>query len=355
MARPCSDVEYRLLGLDIEQERAFRSLSDGTLRVFRVAVEAQAQVALLAPEDDAVPGVQPPRWSELSGNLREAQKGNPLARPCVGDFVAAQPLAGGAWRIVQVLPRRTQFVRQSKRKGLPQVIAANVDDVWVVTSPNEEFSPRRLERYLTAIHASGAEPGVILNKVDLTSDPAPWLKRVAEVALDAPVVATSVVSGTGLADFEPHLREGRTLALVGSSGVGKSSLTNALLGADVQKVAEIRASDDRGRHTTTHRELIRLPEGASGRSRGLLVDTPGMRAFALWAAPEALLEAFSDVLGRASGCRFRDCRHEVEPDCAVRAAVEAGQLSEGRVASFCRLHAEATARKPRTRRNRLRS
>lgn len=312
------------------------------LVAYRVSVEAQAHIALLGP-DEPTDGTLAPRWGELSGRLRAAQKTDPFARPAVGDFVLARPPSGdGSWRIESVLPRRSQFVRQSARKrDAPQVVAANVDRVLVVTSPNEDFSPRRLERYLATIHASGAAAAVVLNKADLAEKTEPWLDRIREVALDAPVLATSAVDGAGLGALESLLEPGSTVAMVGSSGVGKSSLANLLIGAERQRVQEARAGDDKGRHTTTHRELFVLPAGPNGEARGLLVDTPGMRALALWMDADTLLDAFADIAELAEECRFRDCKHDSEPGCAVRAALDAGELSPGRLQSYARLREEA--------------
>lgn len=361
------------LGLDERQYLAFSDLRDPELQVFRVAVEAQAQIGLLGAPSALAPPAERPQtdadshdglgssagelpWGELSGRLLAAQAQDPCARPAVGDFVLARPSASqGRLRIEHVLPRRTAFVRQSARKRLdPQVLAANVDRVLVVTSPNEDFSPRRLERYLITIHASGAEPVIVLNKADLAQDLPGWLERIQAVALDARVFAVSARTGAGLGELESLLGAGLTVALVGSSGVGKSSLTNALLGVERQRVRAIREGDDKGRHTTTHRQLFVLPPrpaigGASKTPRGLLVDTPGMRALALHADPDALLEAFHDIRRLAEGCRFGDCRHHTEPGCAVRAAAADGRVAPGRLASYRRLleEAEASARRAR--------
>lgn len=323
------------LGLDEAQWSAAQA---GRGRLFRVAIEAQAHFALLEPDD---PEDAPPRWGELSGRFRDAIRTDPLARPGVGDFVLAESAPDdGGWVIHERLPRRTRFIRRSARRAGPQLVAANVDFVLVVTTPNDDFSPRRLERYLATVHASGARPGLVLNKVDLAEDPSAFVDQMSAIAHDAPVFATSAKSGLGLDALAAHLRPGRTLALVGSSGVGKSSLSNALLGAERQTVAEIRETDAKGRHTTTHRELLRLPAGADGRSAGLLVDTPGMRALGLWVDADGLLEAFADIQALSETCRFRDCHHRAEPGCAVRAAEEEGSLSSGRLASFLALSEE---------------
>lgn len=337
-----------MLGVDAAQREAFLALDRPDLELYRVVVEAQAQIALTNGDHRV--------WAELTGKLRAAQVEDPFQRPAVGDFVAAAPPSepNGFGRIEHLLPRRTRFVRQSaKRRVDPQVVAANVDVVLIVTSPNDDFSPRRMERYLTTVHASGAEAVLVLNKADLAESVTPWLQSLREVALDAPVIATSVKSGEGLADLETFLGPNRTLALVGSSGVGKSSLTNALLGQAQQVIADIREADAKGRHTTTHRELFFLPDGPDG-PRGHLVDTPGMRALSLWASPQALEEAFADVVALAQHCRFRDCRHGVEPGCAVRAAETCGDLSSARLASFLRLltEIETQPRRDRPRRRR---
>jgi ribosome biogenesis GTPase len=344
MALP-PDGSYAQLGLDPEQQRALAD-RDPRLELFRVAVEAQAQFALTKPEELSA-RVRSARWGELSGRLREAQGADPLARPAVGDFVLARAEGEAAWRIEAVLPRRSRFVRSTARRRLePQVIAANVDWVGVVTSPNEDFSVRRLERYLATIHASGARPAVIVNKRDLVADVEPWLAEARAAAHDVPVLATSALHEPPQQALLPLLGPGRTLALVGSSGVGKSSLTNALLGEARQRVAEIRAGDDKGRHTTTHRELLPLPPAPDGTPRGFLVDTPGMRALSVWTDVVALDEAFRDIAALAEGCRFRDCRHAEEPGCAVRAAED---LSPGRLASYLRLREEVEAQAARAR------
>lgn len=337
--------------MDRAQFDAASALGDSHLLPFRVSLEAQAQIALMgAGELHQVSSEI--RWGELSGRLRAAQQENPWLRPAVGDFVLARPspAPNGHWRIEHLLPRRTRFVRQSVRRRLdPQVIAANVDVVLIVTTPNDDFNVRRLERYLTTVHASGAEPAIALNKSDLASDLSAWLDPIHAIAIDAPVISTQALSGEGLSEVRALVGPGRTLAVVGSSGVGKSSLINRLLGQERQAVGAIRSSDSKGRHTTTHRVLLPLPSEAEAPSHGLLIDTPGMRALSLWVDPLAVGEAFADIDRMGDTCRFRDCRHEAEPDCAVREAVDRGELSAGRLSSFRRLRKEVEEQNERER------
>jgi ribosome biogenesis GTPase len=215
-----------------------------------------------------------------------------------------------------------------------QVVAANVDVVFVVMAVDHDFSPRRLERYLLMARESGASPVVLLTKPDLASDLPGLVAETLAVAGDVPVHVVSPRHNEGLDQVRRYLGAGRTGALLGSSGVGKSTIINRLVGADVQKTRDVRAEDSKGRHTTTHRELVRLPSG------GLLIDTPGMRELQLWDAGEGIREAFDDVESLASGCRFADCRHRDEPRCAVKGAVAAGDLSATRLESYHHLQDE---------------
>jgi ribosome biogenesis GTPase len=254
-----------------------------------------------------------------------------------GDWVAAQRLPGEERAVVRaVLPRRTRFARKEPWLTEEQVVAANVDTVFLVTDCGRDFKPRRLERYLTATWDSGADPVIVLAKSDLAEDVSETVAEAEAVAFGVPVHAVSSVSGEGLEALEPHLVPGRTVALLGSSGVGKSTLANRLLGEELLGTAEIR-SDGRGRHTTTHRELVRLPGGA------LLLDTPGMRQLQLWADESALDETFADVAELARECRFSDCAHGNEPGCAVRAALGDGTLPQVRWDSYRKLQRELRA------------
>ncbi len=274
-----------------------------------------------------------------TGRLRH--EAGPAELPVVGDWVAvdARPDEGAA-SVHVVLPRRTQLRRKAPADyGAPvQVLAANVDVVFVATSLNRDLNPRRLERFLATAWESGARPVVVLTKVDLAHDPvevAVAEAQLEEVAVGVPVFATSAVSGDGLAAVRGFLGPGRTVALVGSSGVGKSTLANALLGEERLLVRAIREDDARGRHTTVGRELVAMPNG-----EGLLLDTPGLRELGLWDDGTGLDLAFADVAAAAESCRFSDCRHASEPGCAVRAAVEEGALGADRFEGWRRLERE---------------
>jgi ribosome biogenesis GTPase len=257
-------------------------------------------------------------------------------RPAAGDWVALEPRPGETTALVQaVLPRRTAFVRKaSGPRGGAQVVAANVDVALLVASLNADLNLRRLERYLATTYESGAEPVIVLTKADLADDLEAAVAEVDAIAFGAPVLALSARTGQGMAALGAWLAPGRTAVLLGSSGAGKSTLVNALLGEARMATAEIREDDDRGRHTTTHRELVLLPEG------GLILDTPGMRELGLWEAEAGVSATFEDVEGLAAQCRFSDCSHRGEPGCAVRAAIAAGELPAERLAAYEKLQAE---------------
>jgi ribosome biogenesis GTPase len=259
--------------------------------------------------------------------------------PAVGDWVGVQQ-SGAAATITSILPRRSAFVR--KRAGLgseEQVLAANVDAAFLLAGLDDDFSLRRLERYITTAWDSGAEPVVVLTKSDLCPDVGDALLQVESVAIGVPVYPLSNVTGVGVDELTPHLRPGRTVVLLGSSGVGKSTLLNRLAGSELMRTATI-AADGTGRHTTTHRELVQLPGGA------LVIDTPGLRELQFWEGD--VNAAFEDIDALAAECRFRDCAHAREPGCAVLAAVDEGRLELDRLRSWRKFQRELEAVAART-------
>jgi ribosome biogenesis GTPase len=278
------------------------------------------------------------RLAEVAGSLRHGAS-SALDLPAIGDWVGVRRRDEARPLIQAVLPRRTAFVRRAAGdRSVAQVLAANVDTVFLVVGLDADFNLRRLERTLVLAWESGASPVVVLNKADLA--PAEIDVRRAQVtgvAPGVPVVVLAARQGQGLEALERWLEPARTVALLGSSGVGKSTIVNRLLGREKQRTQEVRESDQRGRHTTTHRELVALPGGA------LLLDTPGLREIQLWSEGAGLEAAFDDLLAFAAGCRFRDCAHGGEPGCAVRAAVADGRLEAARLESFLKLQDELRA------------
>ncbi len=273
--------------------------------------------------------------ARLSGRLARELKGE--AYPGVGDWALLRQGDEDTAIIDAVLNRKTVFTRGAAgRRTQGQVVAANVDVVFAVTGLDGDFSVRRIERYLARIWASGANPVVVLNKADICEDLDTVTRETEAVCLGVPILVTSAEKGEGVYGLRSHVNEGETACFVGSSGAGKSTLINALLGEERMATSEVRSRDDRGTHTTTHRQLIVLPGG------GLLIDTPGMRELRL-TDDEGLEEVFSDIEQFAEKCRFRDCSHDTEPGCAVRAAVESGDLPADRLESYVKLLKEASA------------
>jgi ribosome biogenesis GTPase len=274
---------------------------------------------------------------DLSGRLRHDLDG--VVRPAVGDWVA---VADGPERAVihHLLARKTVMTRRAAdSETANQTIAANVDLYGIVTSANRDFNPRRIERYLTAVWDSGATPVVVLNKVDLIDDDqlGQLTETLTAVVMGVPIISVSALAGTGLDALRARLQPGVTIAFIGSSGVGKSSLINRFLDGAVQHVRAIREDDARGRHTTTRRELLVLPEG------GVLIDTPGMRELGLMEDGGGVDVVFSDVVDLSQACRFNDCQHVTEPGCAVQAALLSGTLAADRFASYRKVQREIAA------------
>ncbi|MCI0488423.1 MAG: ribosome small subunit-dependent GTPase A [Blastocatellia bacterium] len=256
--------------------------------------------------------------------------------PAVGDWVVITPFASEKKAVIHtVLPRRSAFSRKvAGAVTEEQIVASNIDTIFLVQGLDGDYNLRRIERYLTVALESGAEPVVILSKADLSDEVEERRLEVERVALGVPVHAISSVKNLGLEQLNQYLCAGLTIAFLGSSGAGKSTLINRLMGKDVQKVREVRARDDRGRHTTVHRELIILPAG------GLLIDTPGMRELQLWDAGEGLSDTFADIDSLGGECYFSNCRHENEPGCAIKEALEDGSLDAARVENYKKMQKE---------------
>jgi ribosome biogenesis GTPase len=320
---PAGISPLRELGADDEQEAAFARYS-GPYIAGRVASRHRTVFDVLVSGSTHRVGI--------SGALHR------LGRiPAVGDFVVLldQPETGTRM-IVDVLPRRTVFSRGAPGEGgEAQVIAANIDTVFIVTATGSDFNLRRLERYLAVAYAAGAAPVILVNKADLADDAEALRAQASAIAGEVPVLAVSALAGDGLAGLAQFLQPGKTVALIGSSGVGKSTLINALIPDALQETGDVRAHDGKGRHTTSVRQLFVLPGGAT------VIDNPGLREIAIGSAAPGIGETFPDVIELACGCRYPDCRHEGEPGCAVRAAVEEGTLPEARLESYLRLVREA--------------
>lgn len=260
-----------------------------------------------------------------------------IGQPCVGDWVALlMDEQAGIGTVQAILPRKSALVRRAIEDAsrATQIIAANVDVAFIVTSLNADMNPRRVQRYLAAVRQSGARPVVVLTKADLVEDAEDKIAEIKALDSGIAVVAVSARNGAGLDDFLSHVRAGETCVLIGSSGVGKSTLINTLLSEDRMVTREVRETDDQGRHTTSHRELIVLPSG------GMLIDTPGIREVGLLDNEEGVAEVFDDVEELMTQCKFSNCSHTREPGCAVQGAIKSGDLSEERWTHFVQLRLE---------------
>ncbi|HSI98370.1 MAG TPA: ribosome small subunit-dependent GTPase A [Gaiellaceae bacterium] len=312
------------LGWNDELEAAFTTYSERGFEPARVVAEHRGGYYVRSTRAD--------RLAHPRGRLRDEELWGGM--PAVGDWVAVCDAPGDRAAIEAVLPRRTKVSRKTPwLKAEEHILAANVDTVVLVAGLDRDFNPRRLERYLVAAWDSGADPVLVLTKLDVCDDPAKLVEAEA-TAVGVPVVPVSNVTGEGIDDLRTHLRPACTFVLLGSSGVGKSTLVNRLAGRTLMSTGDLR-SDGRGRHTTRHRQLLVLPGGA------LVIDTPGLRELQVWEGDVS--SAFADIAELAARCRFNDCSHEVEPDCAVQEALASGELDPDRYRSYRRLERELRA------------
>jgi ribosome biogenesis GTPase / thiamine phosphate phosphatase len=320
-------IDLLSFGLQASTAEAFRALGQEDLVLARVTSAPGGRWRVVTALGE--------RIAEPSGRfLGDAQSAADL--PAVGDWLAVRPRDGeDRATVVAVLPRASALVRKAAGRAVaPQVIAANVDVVLLACGLDADWNPGRLERYLVVAWESGARPVVLLTKTDVAEDVEARVAEAEAVAAGSPVVAVSARTGFGMESLAAELRPRETAAVIGSSGVGKSTLLNRLLGEDVQSTGGVRAGDGRGKHTTTTREMFVLPNGA------LLVDTPGLREIAVWTGTGAVDAAFEDVAALASKCRFRDCSHGPEPGCAVNGAVASGDLAPDRLEDWRKLRRE---------------
>lgn len=328
-------MQLASLGWSDEFAHSFEPYAARGYSVGRVAIAHRQQYRLYTEQGEFT--------AIITGKFRhQAQTTQDF--PAVGDWVVIEPQSQTDPALIHaILPRKSQFSRQaSGTRTEAQIIAANLDTVFLVSGLDHDFNLRRIERYLVMAWESGATPVIILNKADLCDDLDAKLLAVENVAVGVPIISLSALNQENLEALTPYLqpenaitaRRSKTIALLGSSGVGKSTLTNQLMGHDVQTTQAVRADDSRGRHTTTHREMLRLPSGA------LLIDTPGMRELQLWSAEDSVEETFADIETLAQDCRFRNCQHQSEPGCAIQAAVELGTLSAKRLNNYNKLQRE---------------
>ena len=319
-------------------QKEFDKLSDKELEPARIAREHKELYTVFCEKGEF--------RAEVTGKLRFNAKSR-ADFPAVGDWVAAAVYPDEGKAVINnILPRRSKFSRRAVLSGgMPetggrtdeQVLAANIDTVFLVSGLDHDFNLRRIERFLAAAWESGAAPVIILNKADLCSDIDEAISQVESIAIGVPIHAISAGSNTGLDVITPYMNRGQTVALLGSSGVGKSTIINSLLGENRLKTTEVREDDSKGRHTTTHRELVILPTG------GLIIDTPGLRLFKVWDGEESISQLFAEIEAIARQCRFSDCSHQSEPGCAIKQALKSGALEESRYENYLKLQKEQKA------------
>jgi ribosome biogenesis GTPase len=316
------------LGWNAERDAEFAPYLAKGLIPARVAVEDKHFYRVWTAEAELT--------AQVTGKFIHESRRDHSVLPKVGDWVAIKLVPNEEKAMIQaILPRRTRISRKmTGRDAAEQILATNIETVFLVTAADPSFNAARLERMLVMAHDSGARPVVILNKIDLCDDLDAKLAEAARVAGDALVLAACALTGRGVKKLAALIKPGDTVVFIGTSGVGKSSLINRLYGEDIQATVEVRVNDAKGRHTTSWREMIFLPQG------GVVIDTPGMREFHIWAAGEGAKETFPEIETLAAGCHFRDCTHTREKDCAVLAALAAGTLPRERHESFLKLQLE---------------
>jgi len=319
-------LDLKIFGWDAFFEKHFEPYAAKGYSAGRVSLEHRKRYRLYTSEGEL--------WGDIRGKFfHTAESREDL--PVVGDWVVIRMLPNEKKAVIHaLLPRKSKFSRKVKGDRLEeQLVAANIDTVFLVSGLDNEFNPRRIERYLTLTSESGARAVIVLNKADLCPDIDEKIKQADMVAQGNPVIVISALQKDDLKKLDPFIKKGETIALLGSSGVGKSTIINQLLGEKVQKVHDD-VPNFRGLHVTTHRQLFLLPSG------GLIIDTPGMREIQLWVGEAGLEEAFEDITRLAEKCYFRDCQHQNEPGCAVREALESGELSYDRYQSYLKLKRE---------------
>ncbi len=309
------------------QAQSFVSYEQQGFTIGRVVVEYRHTYLLYTEQGEQL--------AEVTGKLRHQATGI-QDFPAVGDWVVIQPSASDQRSTIHaILPRTSKFSRKLVGGAIAeQIIATNVDTVFLVVGLDGDFNLRRIERYLILAWDSGATPVILLNKADLCLNLAERLLAVESIAMGVPIIPLSATQQHGLEALDPYLQPGQTIALLGSSGVGKSTITNQLKGEAVQAIQAVRVGDDRGKHTTTHRQLIPLPSGA------LIIDTPGMRELQIWSGAEGLPETFNEIEILTEQCHFRNCQHEQEPGCAIQQALADGHLDPKRFFNYQKLQRE---------------
>lgn len=317
-----SREKLRAVGFSSYFEKQYTSLDNASLIPARIAIEHKDRYVIYTADGEYS--------AELSGKLRFSSED----RPSVGDWVAVQ-LDRDLAIVHHIFNRKTKFSRIAPgTTSDEQIIAANIDTVFIVVGLDQNFNLRRTERFLVLTRESGADPVIVLNKADLAEQPEEMIEQIASIAGNSPVISVSALTGQNIERLKAYISDGQTIALLGSSGVGKSSIINAMLGSELLAVSHVSESNTKGRHTTTHRELIQLPEG------GLIMDTPGMRELQLYSGEESLDESFADITEIATNCHFRDCTHGTEPGCAIQEALLNGELDYGRWKSYRKLQRE---------------